>query len=65
MISIKLNKVVFIVNFEHISHLFLTDFEQINVSWVTSKSGIPEKWDLRPRMRYPGLLGGNRDPGLR
>ena len=29
---------VFIVNFEHISHLFLgvyiIDFEQVNVSWV-------------------------------
>ena len=26
---------VFIVNFEHISHLSIVDFEQVNVSWVT------------------------------
>ena len=34
---------VFIVNFEHISHLFLVsllvgDFEQVNVSWVSRKT---------------------------
>ena len=25
---------VFVINFEHISHLFSVDFEQVNVSWV-------------------------------
>ena len=25
---------VFVINFEHISHLFSVDFEQANVSWV-------------------------------
>ena len=38
LLTLKFNKVVFIVNFEHISNLFLefhiADCEQVNVCWV-------------------------------
>ena len=31
-----LEKRVFIVKFEHISHFFLVDLEEVNISWAVS-----------------------------